>query len=158
MTELHKEYKSIDEMFEEMIAIPWYKTIFRRIQHYNSEIIGAIRHAWQRVFRGYDDLAWWGMDAYLAGLIPKLVNELRRRGNGVPVDMFSGLTPDENHNYSKEDQLLAEARWHNILVEIEEGFAEYLAFQRCELPHDHELVKFNRAFDLFREHFSSLWD
>ena len=157
-TEINKEYNSIEEMLGEIASRPWYKNIFPRIQYKVSEIKSTVVYAWQRVFRGYDDPAWWGIDTYISDLIPKLVKELMKSGRGAPISMFYELTPDENGAFSKEDQLLAESRWQNILRDIEEGFSEYLAFQKCELPRDQELVKFNRAFDLFREHFSSLWD
>jgi len=159
MKEQFKSYGSIDEMFNDMMEpLPWYRLIPVRIGQGISEVKDTLIHAWQRVFRGYDDRAWWEMDAYLATLIPILVKQLRKNGHGVPSAMYEGLTPDENGNYDELAQATATDKWNYILIEIEEGFKEYLEYQHCNLDPDHKLEKFNRAFDLFREYFSALWD
>jgi len=111
--------------------------------------------AWQRVFRGWDGRATWSIDYYIARQIVATVKELRRLDFGIPSQMFEGLPHDENWNHSKEDWEIARQRWHTILDEIVVGFEDFINDDKE--PFDWDRTRFEKAFDLFREHFESLW-
>lgn len=123
--------------------------------------ISEIKYAWQRVFRGWDDTAVWSIDGYLAKLIPQLVRKLHDDNIGVPFSMFEGLG-DGQWEYSEEDDEIARKRWIEVQNKIIEGFEAYLKldfFPHTDNPEKEELKrKFEEGFDLFREHFPSLWD
>jgi len=61
------------------------KRFFRR--WFNDEP----RYAWQRVFRGYDDAAWWSLDIYLAKIAAPILKRMADGCPGYPPD----LTPEE---------------------------------------------------------------
>lgn len=154
-----KEYFTIDELFD-MSDVPWYERVYYAVKRGVSGSIRNIKYGWQRVTKGYDDLAWWSMDMYLSELIVKLSKELRTNSHGVPVLIYSelGFTQAEDGGYSEEEQVSAKKLWDNILSEIEEGFNQYLEVDNCMLHPDFQLEKFHKAFELLHKYFSTLWD
>jgi len=112
--------------------------------------------AWQRVFRGWDDRARWQFDMYIAKLISEIIPHYKT-SIGIPDFLFAPYPHDENYNYSIEDQEDAKRRWHQILNDISEGFACYYS-QITDLDGTKESIKFEKAFDLFRKHFTNFWD
>ncbi len=128
-----------------------------------------IKYAWQRVFRGWDDTAVWSIDSYLAKLIPQLVTKLRDDNIGIPTAMFEGLESipdikvhDETGNFTDEASDIAHKKWVEVQTKIIEGFEAYLKldfYPHTDNSEEEELKrKFEEGFDLFRKHFSSLWD
>jgi len=126
------------------------------------ECFQEVKWAWQRVFKGYDDRATWGIDSYLADLIPKLASELKENNIGTPFDMWDGMVPVDNcFNYSEEDDKVAETKWREILEKIAEGFKSYSeldVFDKDNPEFEIFKAKFEEGFDLFRKYFGHLWD
>jgi hypothetical protein len=123
--------------------------------------IDEIKYAWQRVFKGYDERISWELDWYLAKMIPLWISDIRHaKVPGVPTSFFDKYPHDENYNYSEDDEKKAFEEWNSILIEIENGFKDYLKLDETDF-HDPERKnmekRFNRAFDLFRQYFSDLW-
>lgn len=124
---------------------------------------GEFKHAWQRVFRGWDDTVIWSIDWYLAKKIPLWIKALKEKGHGIPTEMFDGLPHDDNYCYSDENEKIAENRWFDILDKIARGFESYHKIQEeCLYEKDPEFSELNKnyeiGFDLFKEYFQSLWD
>lgn len=154
--ELSFTYKELLDIAE----VSWYERVVYAVKNGVKDAVYGVKYAWQRLFRGYDDRAWWNMDRYLSDIISKLSHELRTKSHGTPASVYIelGFTPSDSGEYTDEETVLAEEKWANILSDIEEGFKEYIEVDNCMLHPNHDLVKFNRAFDLFREYFSALWD
>ena len=148
-----------DELFDK-IKTPWYKRMINPVKRIIRDAVYSVKYALQRLFRGYDDRAWWNMDEYLASVIAKLSRELREKGHGVPTTIYTelGFDASKTGSYSKEEQLLAEEKWDKILLDIEDGFQEYSETYGYVFNSDVDLGKFNKAFDLLRKYFSNLWD
>ena len=108
-----------------------------------------IKWAWQRVFRGWDDRAVWSIDMYFAKTIAQMVRRLAKINKGYPV------------NLSMDDESLSPEqcaqKWVQILTEIAEGFEDYFN-RETDCFGLTESEKFKKAFDLFREYYSNLWD
>jgi hypothetical protein len=125
--------------------------------------ISHIRWAWQRVFRGWDDRVIWSIDYYLAEKLPEWLKMLAEKKHGVPMSLFTDEDFDEVKNWEvKEDRLkIRQLEWLLILKEMIGGFYAYtILTEKISTDPEYEILKkkFERAFDLFREHFSSLWD
>lgn len=159
MKEEFKGYEDIEQIFSEIQKLKWYEKIYYRATSGVRSSLDKLKMASQRVKNGHDDTAWWSMDTYLSSTISKLAKELRTKGNGVPVSMYEGLPTNSEGDYDDSEQAIAKKRWDNILLDIEEGFTEYVNIQNCVLSSsDYKLEKFDKAFDLLRENFSNLWD
>ncbi len=116
-----------------------------------------IEHAYQRVFRGWDDTAVWSVDYYIARLLPQLLKQLKENKSGIPMWAFDGLECEENYDYSDENTQIAEERWNEVLDKIIEGFEEYIELEdKGDTGNDSE--KFKKAFELFEKYFGSFWD
>ncbi len=117
-----------------------------------------VKYALQRVFRGWDDRAVWSIDYYIADLIVKLLTQLKNHHYGIPIDMFDGLSYEDENKcaYSEKDQKIADERWCNILQEIIDGFDEYVY---NDVNYDcYKSEKFEKSFELFKKHFIKFWD
>lgn len=124
-------------------------------------IIGNLKWAWQRLFRGWDDRAVWSIDVHLANVIPQMVRQLKEVTHGTPHEMFEEDDwDDEKYEYKEGALELASEKWARTLEEIAEGFEEYykLSVEGNCSQEAWESEKFNRAFDLLREYFPNLWD
>lgn len=124
-----------------------------------------IKYAWQRVYRGWDDTAMWGIDMYLSKMIPEMTRELKKWSQALPMQAFEGLPYEDeiNYGYSEESMNIASERWNKVLEEIAEGFEIYYKSDSdIQYYKDEEnlrkLEKFEKAFDLFRKNFGSLGD
>jgi len=131
-----------------------------------ADLSRQIKWAWQRVFRGWDDRVSWSIDCYLDDYLPLWIERLIKYKKGIPVSMFK----DEDYvegspNYEIKDESLAirKKEFDAILQKIADGFRLHkkiidLEFE-YDTPEDKEArEKFNTAFDLFKEHYESLWD
>lgn len=125
------------------------------------DLTNPIKWAWQRVFRGWDDRAVWGVDAYLAELMPQLLRKLKEDKQGIPisffVDPFEDITP--------EAEAAAQANWGAVLDEMIAGFEaaerHINANYRRDIPNgfiDTDEVLTARALSLLKEYFFDLWD
>jgi len=124
-------------------------------------VIDELTWAWQRVFRGWDDRVVWGLDMYLAEMIPKWLALLKDEGFGVPVSMFEDGDFDENYNPTEEATNRAVAKYNEILDDISLGFKCYATGDLWDISNpNQEFMKsnFDHAFQLLHEHFSILYD
>lgn len=121
-----------------------------------------IRWGYQRVFRGWDDRAVWSLNYHLAEIIPPILKKLKEDKVGIPMFCFEGLPyEDENtYSYSDESMEIADERWNAILDEMIVGFEIYnkLWEEPSYEKEREEYKKVERALDLLKEHFESLWD
>ncbi len=140
------EWKAYDKKY--LLTHPWII-----LQDPRQEI----KWAWQRVWRGWDNVAVWSIDLYLAQLIPELIKQLNELERGVPIAMFEDDDwDDENYRYKPGATERAALRWEGILNEIIEGFEEYAKLSLVEGGALRN-KKFQRAFILFQEYFGNLW-
>ena len=73
-----------------------------------------IKWAWQRAFRGYDDVSVWGMDDYIRKFLIRGLQDLADNHHGVPQ-----LEEWVDKPLEEQDEL-----WTQRLVEISEHFYE----------------------------------
>lgn len=120
-----------------------------------------IEYTWERVFKGYDRRVIWSIDFYLAKMIPLWIRELKETKYGVPWDMFDNNNLKESYNPNNDEMKIAQEKFNNILEEIAIGFESYEEFYNT-IPSSENYkkleLKFNNGFELFKKHFSSLWD
>jgi len=122
-----------------------------------------IRWAWQRVFKGWDDRIVWSIDWYLAEKIPLWIQRLKETKHGTPFEMFTEQQLSNPEGISNEDTDIAREKWNVVLDKIILGFESYHKIQEKSLyEKDPEYYKLNEnyeiGFDLFKNHFKSLWD
>jgi hypothetical protein len=84
----------------------------------------AVKYAYQRVSRGWDDRAVWSIDWWLDDKMPAMLRKLKEDKHGIPGSMFEGLPtiPDEEWNYTDEAYEMAQARWDAILDKMIAAF------------------------------------
>lgn len=102
----------------------------------------AVKHAWQRVFRGFDDSWYWGLDEKLSEVIPQCVRMIRTKGTGHPAQIKAN-------------------EWKVILKKIEIGFKEYPRMQNCRYNSKLYKIKEKKFIEgkkLFFKWFPNLWD
>jgi len=122
-----------------------------------------IRWAWQRVFKGFDERIIWSIDWYLAEKIPLWVQRLKETKHGTPYSMFTDQQLSNPEGISNEATDMAREKWNIVLDKIILGFESYHKIQEESLyEKDPEFSELNKnyevGFDLFKEHFKSLWD
>jgi len=124
-------------------------------------IFDEIKYAYQRIFKGYDERIVWSIDFYLAKMIPLWVRDLEKTKHGVPMDMFDSNNLKESHNPDNDEMEIAQEKFNNILEQIAIGFECYEEFHNAissSKEYKELELKFNNGFELFKKHFSSLWD
>jgi len=83
----------------------------------------AIKWAWQRVTRGWDDRVTWSIDGYLCRMMPQWIKMLKENKGGIPMSMFDeDQWDDKEHDWKEGEDERAKERWNNILDEIVVGF------------------------------------
>ena len=130
-----------------------------------------IKHAYQRVSRGWSDADTWGMDWHLARVIPQMARHLAKNLTGCPASLY-------DDGVSEEDRL---HKWKEILETMASGFEQKIKWEDeyCEMMglKYHEGIfkepefktlydfkdkqindEFNKSMDLFKEYFWNLWD
>lgn len=121
---------SIDELFEEKHD-PWYTTAYWYARRWTSNIYGAprstyyaLKYAYQRLTRGWDDRAVWSIDWWLDDKMPAMLRKLKEDKHGIPMDMFDGLPTENDDGYTHSDETfaIAEERWNAILDKMIAAF------------------------------------
>lgn len=134
------------------------KRNFYRISDLIERCNLAIKCFFQRGVKGFAKCDIWSFDSYLSSVISRGTKELEKELHGSPPD-------------------LTLRQWKKILKQISEGFELINRYclttveeyeknksiykknrKRYKLPTKRNIVKMNKAFDLFREHFNHLWD
>lgn len=118
---------------------------------YLVDIWYELKWALQRVWRGWDDRVIFSLDEYLCEMIPVWVRTIKRCDVGVPGCFF---TDETFIDPTPEQEREAREKWHWMLDEIAAGFEA--GRNVCDYNKAKE-AKFDRAMDLFREHFFNLW-
>jgi hypothetical protein len=118
--------------------------LYWRIYYTIKDWMYEVKWAYQRVFRGYDDLATWNLESHIAELVNKVTLDMADNSVGYP----NGLT---------------EKKWKEILQQISFGFGSYIemrsGFYLSTDPEYKRLKKeFHKGMVLFAKHFGSLWD
>jgi len=108
-----------------------------------------IKWFFQRGIRGYSDSDLWSLDDYLSKWLPKALKQFNERRLG--------------HPYALNDK-----KWDKILKDIIKGFEAHHRYTNFEYGDvsvnkldklmEKDRDTFNKGLDLFREHYSNLWD
>ena len=106
-----------------------------------------VKWAWQRVFRGYDDTAYWGLYSYTTDIILPVLKDYRGGGKvGVPAMICR----------EKESLEKSQERWKNILDKMILSFTH---IKKDELNQDSKVEKeIQDGLKLFAKYFRTLWD
>lgn len=147
----------------------WFLNIFRQIYLFfyrtyyqlKDDMPMQIRHAWQRVTKGFDNTWHWGLSETLNEILPQVLKELKEYGMGVPYN-------------EEEKRSFTEQEWHGILDRMIKGFEagrriDTLQFMEGEdgklldpeiwkKRHDEAMTEFNEGMKLFHKYYFSLWD
>lgn len=180
MEDMWEHHKSNQRWYEKVwgtIYYPIYRfcvhTIWERIKPSN------FKHWYQRARYGYSYRDVWSIDWFLADIIPKMVKDLKKTHHGIP-----GSIVDKWAN-TEEGEKAADLEWKLILDKIAHGFelqyeiinhilfdcqseeeektmrelmVDKESFDGCRIMTPKEKTELNDGWDLFREHFLSLWD
>lgn len=124
-----------------------------------EEIWCQTKWAWQRVFRGWDDRALWGINYYIAKILPEMLTKFIKYNNGIPMSIVDKYPRNDSYEMSDEDYDTASIEWDAILQKISDGFALYDKLDEISDKEERErnVKKFNKALELFKEHFNDLW-
>lgn len=150
MTELELP-KGLEELFRSA-SRRWYQygwhsasVLYRRLRSKYSPLF-ELKWAWQRVRRGYDDPALFGLNHALATLTVAGVRYMRETKHGYPGE------------FSPEFGGGGWEVWDDILARMEEGFQAWLDEDGWFTNNTIAEEKFHDAMDLYATWFSALWD
>lgn len=120
MMEKHEANKSKFEKFIHKHDILWkIRAFFYNILEHPEDLQQWIKHAYQRVTRGWSDRDVWSLDWHLAEILPPMLRRLKETKHGVPLSAFRTSDPtDENGCHTDEAMKLAEARFNKDLDSI----------------------------------------
>lgn len=133
----------------------WYK-VFR----YPFNIYGVqtgwmnIRHGFQRMFRGYDDTAYWGLNSYLTDIVLPVLKRYRKNKVGIP--MIDGFTGDGDFEQMK-------VTWNGMVDKMIRAFQIMYDADHGLLPGnrwatDEENKEIDEGLAIFAKYFHNLWD
>lgn len=98
-----------------------------------------IKWAWQRAWRGYDDLMLWNLFSHIIDNSQIAIEFMLAKGIGYPAGMKS---KDE---------------WGETLLLILAGFEAAMRIRDFEMK-EGDMETFELGFDLMKAHFFDLWD
>jgi hypothetical protein len=104
-----------------------------RPRHYRRQL----RFAWQRVFRGYDDLAVWDFHSWHTTSVINILTELQKHSNGYPAGM-------------------TEEQWAITLKGLIDAFKAIK--EGDELADGEHQRRIDFAFRAFATYYQYLWD
>lgn len=88
------------------------------------QIRDEIKWAYQRVFRGWDDRASWGIGYWLNDIMPDILRMALEKGQGIPITFFDKEPDLQDGNYSRPQELKAEIRMRNTYLDLISAFKE----------------------------------
>lgn len=104
-----------------------------------GDFFRSIKHAFQRVYRGYDDTAYWDLQYYIAEIALPVLKDYRKDDyKGIPCDL-------SEEEYNEKLDMMIEA-FHLIIKDD------------CTAEHwerDHE--KIQKGLKEFAKYYQSLW-
>lgn len=107
-----------------------------------------IKWGFQRMFRGFDDRAYWGLYYEVTKMIVPVLKWMRENKTGV------GYIDSLPEDATFEQQLEA---WYMVYDKMIEGFQIILDDDNY-IPTPEEQAKIDEALRLFAKHFLRLWD
>ena len=138
MKEITKE-KIIDLYYT--IIYSWLK--LHKIGDYRREV----KWAWQRVFRGYDDTAYWGLYNYLTDIALPVLKWYRKNAHGVPGMVCKDKEPMEK-SVERWNKILDKMIYAFQVIKDDENFIEPKEVQK----------KVDEGLKLFAKYYQTLWD
>lgn len=111
-----------------------------RLRHIKYEL----KYAWQRAWRGYDDSMVFNLDYGFVELYREILKDFKKNLHGYP-----GTTTEEE--WDDVDDVLDE-----IIGSLDRIY--YVLFKSDNDDADLVEQEKDRFFELFKEHFWSLWD
>lgn len=125
--------------------------LYRLYKFMTSDLWYEIKWAYQRVFRGWDDRASWGLHSHLEDIIIPIIHEWVKFKHGAPM----GIT---------------EGQWTDVLRDIQDGFVaakeiggldyieEKMDEKEKQEAYDSCMRRFNKGMILFHRYYFNLWD
>lgn len=108
-----------------------------RLRHIRYEL----RYAWQRVWRGYDDSMVFNLDYGFVELYREILKDFKENLHGYP-----GTMTEEEWNDVLDEMIGNLDRMYYVLFKSDNDDADLVEQEK------------DRFFELFKEHFWSLWD
>lgn len=102
-------------------------------------MIQAIKFAWQRLTRGYDDRLFWDLSSYVDPMIVAHVKNLREEGHGHPSN-------------------ITEKKWNRVLDTILAGFEPEPETGATKKEWKRYRRNRNKALVLLAFYLDELWD
>ena len=106
-----------------------------------------IKWAWQRVFRGYDDTAYWDLCEYIMCIALPVLQYIKKEQGGLPYD-------------KEKKRVLTQEEWDNILDKMIAAFTLYEESLTIHGMIDDTLETEEakqKGFELFGKWLRSLW-
>ena len=144
-----------------------------------------VKWAYQRVRYGIADRDVWGLYDYIAAVMARGVGHLNKNRHGMPADIlydehgtqkisdgegdkiWGSILENIQYTFDIASHVNGEAGCDILIPRHEEDrvkLLEFAAKMKQDFGYDYkvltleEVAKFNKGFDLFKEHFFSLWD
>jgi len=159
-------YKDADEMFEafrkefkdEHPFLYWFDDKFDGVGLFGYaphmilsnplEVLDAgwdrVKWAYQRVYRGYDDRATWGISYWLNDMMPKILSQMKGSAYGIPMAFFNEEMDDDG-NYTEEEETKASERYDKVIADLIWAFEEMKRLEDFEFDYKNKTVKQNMA-------------
>jgi len=129
-TDEDNAYYTVEELIEQKnIHSPWYERAWYFVYYpvYRFFYWGIwdhikpsnFKHWYQRARYGYSYRDCWSIDYYLADIIPKMINQLKKNLHGVPGDIANKYVTENEHDI---EMTQATAEWESILDKIANAF------------------------------------
>lgn len=112
-----------------------------------------IKHSFQRMFKGHDETAIWGLDSYLTDIALPVLKIYRSNGHGYPIlDGFDNETSEEQRQ-----------EWNRRLDVMINSFQLMKDEDSDYDTHDHAYYaahnkEIQDGLNLFAQHYRNLWD
>ena len=108
-----------------------------------KDLIREIKFGFQRMFRGYDDTAYWGLDTYLAEMLVPIMTWYRDN------DPHMMLKNAEKEDYYTEEE---QTEIYNKMI-----FAFKAVNRNNYNLEETDLDKIEEGLHLFAEHYRGFW-
>ena len=148
----------------------WYE-VFNRVRWF----FRSINCAWERATKGYCYRDLWDLDTFYAKLLEDSIREFNKTRQGYPGDMsdeewgkYLNEIADHFHNCLESNEVYSNSYWneyyHNVWeLEENENIPKNIELRNKWWKRVQEIDKTlefekNKAFDMMKERFFSLWD
>jgi len=111
-----------------------------------SDIKLKIKWAWQRVFRGWDDTAYWDIEGWLAKIMSQIIRYQIKKGTTYPIDLTLKQWNDIRKKMIKGFEAID--KLDDLGVEFEIGSKTHQKLKREK----------EEGLKLFIEWLDALWD